>query len=198
MKGKRKEKTVITTGVVAAHCQVSYDTVKHWIRQGKLPAYETPGRRHYILIDEFKAFLKAYGMPPFEAPQPRKRKVLVVDDEAELVKTIMAFFEATGEYTCASAADGYEAGKQMMKFDPSLVVLDVIMPYLNGIEICRKIKTTLDTRHILVLAITGYPEEGYGEQVLAAGADDCLIKPFPLETLKQRVDALFARQRNST
>jgi len=72
------------------------------------------------------------------------------------------------------------------------------MPYLNGIEVCRRIKTTPETQHILVVAITGHPEDGNQERVLAAGAETCLVKPFRLETLKQRVDALFARQRNST
>lgn len=198
MKGKRKEKTVISTGVVVYHCQVSYDTVKKWIRQGKLPAYETPSGQHRILIDEFQAFLARYGMPPYEGIPPRKRNILVVDDERVLVQAILDSFATTEAYECAAAHDGYEAGIQVMQFDPDLVILDLIMPHLNGIEVCRKIKTTPDTSHILVLAITGHPEDRNVEQVLEAGAEACLIKPFSLETLKQQVEAVFAAHRSYT
>lgn len=198
MQGKRKKKTVISTGVVVAHCQVSYDTVKNWIHMGKLPAYATPGRRHLIRLEDFHTFLKTYGMPPYEGAESRKRKLLVVDDEADLVKAICAFFERTGQYACASAVDGFEAGMQVMRFGPDVVILDLIIPRLNGIEVCRKIKTIPDTQHILVLAITGHPEDRNVEKVLEAGADAYLMKPFTLETLKQQVEQVFEEHRRTS
>lgn len=193
-KVKIPEKTVITTGVVAAHCQVSYETVKQWIRQGKLPAYATPGRRHYIQIDDFRAFLDTYGMPPFDPGRSRKRKILVVDDEACLVQMITQFLTDTGDYECTSASNGYEAGVQVMAFRPDLVILDLIMPRIDGFTVCQKLKATPATQHILVLAVTAYPEDGDLETIIARGADACLVKPFTMQAMKQQVETLFTKR----
>lgn len=189
---KKSENAAITTGVVAAHCQVSYETVKAWIRRGQLKAYTTPGRRHYVLLDDFRAFLEVYGMPPYDTPASRNRKILVVDDDRPIVGLINAFFEKLGGYECAVAFDGYEAGIQVLKFAPDLVILDLFMPSINGFDVCRNIKNTPETRHILVLAITGHLDEQHASNALAAGADACLLKPFLLETLHERVETLFS------
>lgn len=191
MKRKHREKTVISTGVVAAHCQVSYDTVKNWIRMGKLPAYATPGRRHLIRLEDFQAFLKTYGMPAYEAARPRKRKILVVDDHEELVQTIIEFLEATREYECAAASDGFEAGLQVMTFAPDLVLLDLRMTQMDGFQVCRRLKADPKTQHTLVLVMTAYAEERNLDKARACGADDCLVKPFTMEALKQQVEVLF-------
>ena len=66
MQSLMRRRTVITTGDVAEHCQVSYEMVKNWIMQGKLPAFETPGGHHRILIENFKTFLASYGMPAYD------------------------------------------------------------------------------------------------------------------------------------
>lgn len=186
-----RRKTVVTTGEVAAHCQVSYETVHNWIRAGHLNAHVTPGRRHRIVLDEFRRFLTAHGMPPYEMASPRKRKLLVVDDEAVLVKTITEFFEATGEYECAAAGDGFEAGLLVLTFGPDLVLLDLRMPQMDGFQVCRRLKSDPKTQPIQILVMTAYPEDGHLDKARACGADECLVKPFTLEALKQTVEALF-------
>jgi excisionase family DNA binding protein len=190
-----RRRTSITTGTVAEHCEVTYETVKNWIRQGKLPAYETPGGHHRILIEEFGEFLARYGMPPYDDLYSRKPKVLIVDDDTTLVATIADYLTKVTGYDCASASDGYEAGVQVMGFDPDVVILDLIMPMMNGFEVCQKIKASKDTDHILILAITGHPEDGNADKILAAGADDVLPKPFKLEELKEHVDKLFEKRK---
>lgn len=188
---KYRTRTLITTGVVAAHCEVSYEGVMKWIRAGKLrAAYITPGGQSRIRIADFQAFLARYDLPPY-APSPR-RKLLIVDNEPDLVRPIQDFFTTTTDYDCATAANGFEAGTTVLTFKPDLVILDLIMPGLNGIEVCRQIKTMPETRHILVVAMTGYPDEGNLERMLAAGAEACLVKPFTLETLRQTVETVFA------
>lgn len=195
-----RRRTIVTTGDVAEHCQVSYETVKNWIRQDKLPAFETPGGHHRILIENFKKFLASYGMPPYEvvpeAPEPedRKRKVLIVDDDVTLVTTLVDFCTKVAGYECASASDGFEAGMQVVSFEPDLVILDIFMPHMNGFEVCETIKSSSETKDILVLVITGHPEDGNMSNIYACGADDCLVKPFKLEELKQRMERLFAKR----
>lgn len=187
---KYRNRTLITTGVVAAHCGVSYEAVAKWIRKRKLRAYTTPGGQHRVRIADFQVFLDKYGMPSFDPPSPRRRRILIADDDQSIVFLIQKLFTSTEDYECATAQDGYDAGVQVMKFRPDVVILDLMIPSVNGITLCRKLKTSPDTTHIRVLAITGYPQ--LVQEALAVGADVCLIKPFNLETLYQTVEALFA------
>jgi excisionase family DNA binding protein len=191
-----RTKAVLTTGDVAKQCYVSLETANNWIHEGKLKAYRTPGGHHRVRSEEFWAFLQRYKMPPFDEQTipATRRKVLVVDDHAGLVDTITRFFGLTGEYEVASASDGYEAGVMVMKFRPDLVILDLLMPYIDGFTVCRKIKADPDTHHIIVLVITGHPEGRNIEKALEYGADVCLEKPFKMDELKRTVDELFEKR----
>ena len=195
-----RRRTVVTTGDVAEHCQVSYETVKNWIRHGQLPAFETPGGHHRVLIEDFKTFLASYGMPDYDheaepvvqASSGNKRRVLIVDPDSGLVSILVDFCTDVEGYECASAVDGFEAGMLMVSFRPDLVILDILAPQLNGFQVCRTIKTNPNTRGALVLAVTGHPEDGNMSNIYACGADDGLVKPFKLEALKEHMDKLFA------
>lgn len=195
-----RRKTVITTGDVAEHCQVSYETVKNWIRQGKLPAFETPGGHHRILIESFKTFLESYGMPAYQQgpslspvpPTGGKKRILIIDGDGAVVNKVVDFLSKSGEYECATANNGFDAGMLVTGLKPDLLILDFLTPGLNGFDICRTIKTSPDTRGTLVLATTDHPEEGNMSGIYECGADDGLIKPFELEELETRVSKLFS------
>jgi excisionase family DNA binding protein len=182
---------LMTAGEVAAHCHVSYQAVKQWVTSGKLKAYFTPGRHRRIRVEDFRVFLQKYDMPPLEEALASKQRVLIVDDDPALVQTLVRFFGKMGEYELATAEDGFDAGIQMASFRPDLIVLDLMMPNLDGFTVCRKIKTAPATRDIRVLVITGYPTDGNIQKALECGADDCLAKPFKVGELKKRVDGLF-------
>lgn len=187
-----KSERLLTTGEVAAHCRVSYETVNNWIKSGKLVAYVTPGKHHRIPFEGFRDFLQQHNWPPFaELPAP-KPKVLIVDDDQRVLKGILRNLSRTGDYELASAADGFEAGLQIAKFKPDLIILDLMMPRVNGFELCQKIKTTPDTRRIGVLVITGHSSEENMQQALTAGADAYLTKPFAMKTLQKTLQELWA------
>ena len=136
-------------------------------------------------------------MPPYEESISDTLKILMVDDAEELVGGVTDFFNSMDGYEASSAFDGYEAGVQVTTFCPDLIILDLIMPNVNGFEVCKKIKSSPATEHIRILAITGHPEDGNVERILACGADDYLVKPFKLEALKDKVEALFEKERKA-
>ena len=191
-----KRRTSITTGTVAEHCEVTYETVKNWIRQDKLPAYETPGGHHRILITEFSEFLERYGMPVYQDPSAQKPRVLVVDDDETLTSTMADYFTKVAGYECTTASDGYEAGVKIVGFAPDLVILDLIMPNMNGFEVCEKIKSAKETNHILELAITGHSEDGNTDRIVATGVDEVLVKPFKMSVLQEIVEKLFSKKKS--
>ena len=91
----------------------------------------------------------------------------------------------------ATASDGYEAGAEMIRFAPDLVLLDLFMPGVDGFEVCRKIKSDPQTRNTVVVVMTGLPIEENLTRALECGADHCVPKPFQLVELAAKVDELL-------
>jgi len=187
------KKLVLTTGAVAAHCHVSPETVVNWIRQEKIKAFSTVGGHRRIHVEDFQNFLEAYDMPAWEEEEgiSTKPRILIVDDEAEIVTLIERTLRGTGKYELATAGDGFEAGIQVVAFLPDLVILDLMMPHLNGFKVCQMIKNNPKTKHSIVLVVTGHPQGGNMERALDCGAEFCMAKPFSLVELVRKVDELL-------
>jgi CheY-like chemotaxis protein len=81
------------------------------------------------------------------------------------------------------AGDGFAAGRQVESFKPDVLLLDLKMPGLNGFDVCQEIKTNPITRHIRIIAVTGYASAQNRRLILAAGAETCLAKPFQSDEL---------------
>ena len=188
-----KDRSLLTSGEVAAHCCVSYETVNQWIKSGKLKAYTTPGRHYRIQINDFRKFLKEHHLPPLEAPRADRFKILIVDDEPRVVRTIARLFTNTDKYEVTTAFDGFEAGIKVAQFQPDLVILDLILPNVDGFKVCQQIKSNPETQHIAILVVTGYSSDENMQKALECGADYCMAKPFHPSEFKERVDALLNR-----
>jgi DNA-binding response OmpR family regulator len=123
-------------------------------------------------------------------PVPR---ILIVDDEANIRKLVGSYLRSEG-YEVAEASDGRSAVDAVRKLDPDLVVLDVRMPGLDGVEALRQIRTFSDT---YVIMLTARAEEADKLIGLSVGADDYLTKPFSPRELTARVKAVLRRSRGS-
>jgi len=182
----------LTTGQAARHCQVSIPALKGWIRDGRLTAFKTPGGHSRIEVTEFQRFLQKHGMPPYPVPwQPTR--ILIVDDEPLIVNLFVEFLARDPRgFDLESATNGYEALIKVGSFKPALLILDVVMPQLDGIEVCRRLKQDPETRGIKILGVTGYPDSVPG--LLEAGADACLTKPLNLRKMQPELERLLAFQ----
>jgi excisionase family DNA binding protein len=190
VKNPKNSKDSLTTGQAATHCQVSTPTLKAWIREGRLRAFRTPGGHARIAVDEFQRFLKRHRMPVYPLPAP-PAGVLIVDDEPQMLDLLAEFLgELPRGFKIETASDGYEALIKLGSFRPALLIIDVMMPKLDGIEVCRHLKSNPDTRAIRILGITGYP--GMIPTLLSAGADACLSKPLALSALELELGHLLA------
>lgn len=180
----------LTTGEAAAHCQVSIPALKRWIRDGRLRAMRTPGGHSRIELREFQRFLQEHGMPAYSVPSTETR-ILIVDDEPPILDVFVERL-ASGprRFKLETAGDGYEALIKVGAFQPTLLILDVAMPRLDGIEVCRRLKATPETRAIKILGITGYPHTIPG--LLEAGADACLTKPLDFQQVERELERLLA------
>ena len=180
----------LTTGQAARHCQVSIPALKRWVWDGRLVAFKTPGGHHRIELREFQRFLQQHGMPEYPA-RPAEASILIVDDNGAVVDALVEFLASHPRgFKVETATDGYEALLKVGGFKPSVLILDVAMPLLDGIEVCRRLKANPETRTIKILGVTGYPDRI--PALMKAGADACLTKPLNLGRVQQEVDRLLA------
>lgn len=186
---ERKHKTVFTTHDVAQMCSVNINTVKSWVDGGRLVAYRTPGGHRRIRRADLLAFLVKHDMPlPPELEPQGGDRILVVDDEEDITEFVRTILEEMPEQPeVAVAMNGFEAGHMVAVFRPTIVLLDLYMPGLDGFAVCEKIKTTPETADITVVAMTGYGTEENIERILACGAERVLKKPFRRTDLEEAV-----------
>jgi len=120
----------------------------------------------------------------------KKIKILIVDDAIDTVELLRKRFHSEG-YDTAEAYDGEEALKRVDEYNPDLIVLDVMMPKMDGYEVCRRLKTDENRKYIPVLMLTAKGEVESKVKGLEIGADDYLSKPFDYKELSARVKSLL-------
>jgi DNA-binding response OmpR family regulator len=120
--------------------------------------------------------------------------VLVIDDDPSTVKIATSALEALDGVEVATAADGFEAGLQVVAFKPDLLILDLMMPGADGFEVCRHIRRDPDLAEIKILVLTAHGTHENLERVLEAGADDFMHKPVDVERLRRQVRTLLCME----
>jgi two-component system alkaline phosphatase synthesis response regulator PhoP len=125
-------------------------------------------------------------------PSHAPKKILIVEDEAEIAQLVKLYLDKDG-FRTAIAKTGVE-GLKLIKTDrPDMVILDLMLPEMDGLEICKKIRNAPDTALLPVLMLTAKAEESDTIIGLELGADDYVTKPFSPKVLVTRVKALFRR-----
>ena len=185
---------IFTVSQACKYCNVSPKTIINWIDAGHIKAYKTVGGHRRIKREDLDDFLRRSAMPiPEESRKEERKKILVVDDDKIIVETIVqALEEDEYGYEMISASDGFEAGLQVSHFKPDLVILDIMMPDINGYEVCQKIKCNPLTQNTKVVVLSAYLNDEAFKQMKEYGADACFSKPLPLEQLKFEIARLLS------
>lgn len=122
-------------------------------------------------------------------------KILIVDDEPDILEFIKYLLERE-DYKVETAANGIEAIQKSKTFKPDLILMDVMMPIMDGIEACRQIKLQPDTKNIFIIFLTARSEEYSEIAGFEAGADDYINKPVKPRVLLSRIKAILKRGKN--
>lgn len=133
--------------------------------------------------------------PSWQAAQDNQPqlKVLVVDDEDNIIELIRLGLRYEG-FQVEVASDGEQGIALAQRIDPDLVILDVMMPGIDGLEVCRRLRANPTTRDVPILMLTAKDEVGDRILGLQTGADDYLTKPFDFYELLERIKAILRRQ----
>jgi excisionase family DNA binding protein len=182
-------RSFLTTFEISEICEVNPTTVQNWVKEGKLKAHATPGGHRRIRREDLISFMKEFGMPiPAELDEPPPY-ILIVDDEKDVVDLLTeVMLSGEEELEVAGAQNGVDALLMIGERNPDLLILDIMMPGMNGIEVCQKLKAGATTRNLKIVAITGDHDPAIHGRVLAAGADLFFAKPFDM--VKFRADCI--------
>jgi excisionase family DNA binding protein len=185
------DKQVFTTGEAAEVCKVSQQTIIRCFDAGRLKGFRVPGSRfRRIPREELIRFMKANEIPT-DAFGGGKRKVLVVDDDPEIVELFKDVFGQDGRFELETASTGYDAGLMTTDFKPDLMILDYMLPDINGNMVCKTVRKNPKLNGMKVLIVSGVVNRDEIDELLGSGADDFIKKPFDLEELMARVESLI-------
>src|SRR5512145_566319 len=160
-------KTVFTTGEAAKICKVSQQTIIRCFDSGQLKGFRVPGSRFRRLPrDQLLIFMRDNGIPP-DALESGKRKVLIVDDDEELVELISDVLERDGRFEIRSVNNGFDAGMMVKDYRPDLIVLDVMLPDINGKEVCQRVRSDKSMDDVKIICISGMVEQDKIEDLRA-------------------------------
>jgi two-component system OmpR family response regulator len=188
-------KTVFTTGEAAKICKVSQQTIIRCFDNGTLKGFRVPGSRfRRIPRDQLFSFMRDNGIPT-DALESGKRKALIVDDDPELVELISDGFERDGRFDIRTANNGFDAGMLVKEFRPDLVVLDVMLPDINGREVCQRVRSDPSLESVRIICISGMVEQDKIAELRASGANDFMQKPFTVDRLLDRACDLLEIER---
>jgi len=186
---------IFSTFEVAKMLELSPGTVANWVDAGRLKAFTTLGGHRRIKAEDLKTFLEENKIPApkeLSARLDTAKKVLIVEDDQKFLKLMERFLRTfRKKWEIFSAADGFQAGSLVGSEKPDVVILDIMLPDINGFKVCEIIKAS--DKRTLVIAVTGYDSEDIRAKILAAGADDYYVKPFKFEQLVARIEAWGGR-----
>ena len=184
-------KTVFTTGEAAEICKVSQQTIIRCFDSGRLRGFRVPGSRfRRIPRDALIAFMNENSIP-LDALESGKSKILVVDDDPEIVELFVDVLNRDGRFEVKTASTGYDAGMITQEFNPDLVILDYMLPDINGNVVCKTIRSKPEYEHTKIIIVSGVVNQDEVNDLLKAGADEFVKKPFNIEKLIERIGALL-------
>ncbi len=179
-----------TTYDIAKFCDVYPSSVMHWINSRKLRAYQTGGGHHRVTKEDLIDFLKRLNMR-LPAELVARKRVLIVDDDAETAKVIARAFSRHAEYEVETCGDGINALIRIGQQPPDLVILDIVIPKMDGIQVCRVLKGQPKTSGIKIIAITGKKLPCSDKKLTDIKVDGFFRKPLDLQALVDRGSELL-------
>jgi excisionase family DNA binding protein len=184
---KITDDSLLTSHEVGDLLQVNPSSVKKWVNEGRIAAFRTPGGHRRIRAADLVAFLDLHKMPIPHRLQGRRR-LLVVDDDTVHLRTLERRLKPHATRIELETVDnGIDALVRVGEWKPHLIVIDVYMPDLDGLEVCRRLKKRRETRHIDIIIASAHLTPAVVAGARAAGAVASMPKPLDLQGLLERL-----------
>lgn len=180
-------KDLYTTGEAAEVCKVSQQTIIRCFDSGRLEGFRIPGSRfRRVPRQSLLKFMKDNNIP-LDNIDSGKRKILIVDDDAEIVELMVDVLVRDGRFDVKTAASGYDAGIQTQLFKPDLILLDYMLPDVNGNVVCQTIRKNPEFENIKIIIVSGVVKQEDIDMLLKSGAEGFIKKPFNIIELTDKI-----------
>jgi two-component system OmpR family response regulator len=184
-------KQVFTTGEAAEICKVSQQTIIRCFDSGRLQGFRVPGSKfRRIPRAELLRFMKTNDIPT-DALESTRKRILVVDDDEQIVELFLDVLGRDDRFDVKSAGTGYDAGMLTEQFKPHLILLDYMLPDINGNIVCDRVRANPDLVGTKIIIVSGVVKRDEIEELLKGGADDFVKKPFNINELVDRMAELL-------
>lgn len=187
----------LTTYQVSKRLGVSLPTVVNWINLGRLQAHRTPGGHRRITREDLLTFARTYNYPLAEQPGAgggQRARVLVVDDEQDFASMVREYLSMKGNYDVEVADTGFAAGYTVARFRPDIMLLDIMMPDMDGFEVLRMLRASRETMHMPIIACTAYRDNAIERRISDEAFDGLIRKPLKLDELLRLIQERLAKR----
>jgi len=180
-------KDLFTTGEAAEICRVSQQTIIRCFDAGRLDGFRIPGSRfRRIPRQSLIKFMKENNIPP-DNLESGKKKVLIVDDDPEIVELMVDLLSRDGRFETRTAFSGYDAGILTQQFRPDLILLDYMLPDVNGNVVCQTIRKNSEFENVKIIIVSGVVKQDEIDHLLKSGAEGFIKKPFNITELTDKI-----------
>ena len=187
-------KELLTTGEAAEICGVSQQTIIRCFDAGRLEGFRIPGSKfRRIPWKKLVKFMRENSIP-LPSLDSGKKKVLIVDDDAEIVELMVDALLRDGRFETRTALSGYDAGILTDQFRPDLILLDYMLPDVNGNIVCETIRRNPDFENVRIVIVSGVVKQDEIEQLLKSGAQGFIKKPFDVVELVKQISTVLQMQ----
>jgi excisionase family DNA binding protein len=187
----------LSVGQVADICRVSKKTVLNWIYDGALKAFTTYGGHYRVWPANIKRFLETTRMDiPFDYVDERTTNILIIDDDVDYAQMLRSAIKAElAEAEVHSTDDGYEGLVMIGEVKPRLVILDIRMPKVDGLQVLEMLKGRKTDHEMKVLVVSAYLDEKTRKQLKGTMADYALDKLTDVDLLVKTIVALVRSEK---
>lgn len=183
-----KQKDILTTGEVAKICNVAPRTVSKWFDSGQLRGYRIPGSKdRRIPMSALLKFMKQHQIP-IDGLQSGKTRVLIVDDESEILEVLEKVLVDQAGYEVVAAHTGFAAGVECEKFRPHVMFVDMHLSDIKGEAVLKQVRANADIESTKVIAMSGKLTDGQAHHLINNGFDGYLKKPFHVRQVIEAVE----------
>jgi len=189
-----KIKDLLTTGEAAEICSISQQTIIRCFDSGRLTGFRIPGSRfRRIPRNNLVKFMRENNIP-LDGVERGKKKILIVDDDSEIVELMVDVLSRDGRFDIRTASSGYDAGIMTQQFGPDLLILDYMLPDVNGNIVCQTIRRSPEYKNTKIIIVSGVVNESEIDGLLAAGAEAFIRKPFDIVELVNKISGVLQLQ----
>jgi two-component system, OmpR family, response regulator len=184
-------KQIFTTGEAADICKISQQTIIRCFDSGRLKGFRVPGSRfRRIPREELLRFMRENNIPT-DLLEGGKKRILIVDDDEQIVELFVDVLSRDDRFEVKTANTGYDAGVLTEQFRPDLMILDYMLPDINGNVVCQTVRKNGELANMKIIIVSGVVNQDEIDELLKAGADEFVKKPFNIEKLLSRIGELL-------